>query len=54
MASLELLDTLRRIPLFASLDDGELTPVAHAVHRHRLQRGEILFQKGDPPTATRR
>ncbi|NCF10914.1 MAG: cyclic nucleotide-binding domain-containing protein [Gammaproteobacteria bacterium] len=48
MASLELLDTLRRIPLFASLDDGELTPVAHAVHRHRLQRGEILFQKGDP------
>jgi CRP-like cAMP-binding protein len=44
----ELLATLRDIPLFGTLDDDELASVAHAVHRHRLRRGEMLFQKGDP------
>ncbi len=48
MAADDLAITLRRIPLFASLDDDELATVAQGTHRHRLKRGEILFQKGDP------
>jgi CRP-like cAMP-binding protein len=44
----DLQTTLRRIPLFAGLDDAELAEIAAATHRHRLKRGEILFQKGDP------
>lgn len=48
MASDQLLTSLRDIPLLATLDDDELAAVAHAVHRHRMRRGEMLFQKGDP------
>jgi CRP-like cAMP-binding protein len=48
MASEKLLATLRSIPLFTSLEDDDLATVAHAANHHRLRRGEILFQKGDP------
>ena len=44
----DLTTTLGNIPLFASLDDDELGVIAHATHHHRLLRGEMLFQKGDP------
>jgi CRP-like cAMP-binding protein len=50
MASQELLAILRQIPLFASLGDDDLATVARSANRHRLRRGEILFQKGDPAT----
>ncbi|MDX1593969.1 MAG: Crp/Fnr family transcriptional regulator [Gammaproteobacteria bacterium] len=43
-----LIGMLNGIPMFASLDAAELEGIAHATHRHRLRRGEILFQKGDP------
>ena len=44
----DLTTTLANIPLFASLDVDELGMIAHATHYHRLLRGEMLFQKGDP------
>ena len=48
MAAEDIRTTLRRIPLFSGLDDAELGDIAAGTHRHRLKRGEILFQKGDP------
>jgi len=44
----DLTTTLGNIPLFASLNVDELQVIAHATHHHRLRRGEMLFQKGDP------
>jgi CRP-like cAMP-binding protein len=48
MPASDLATTLQQIPLFSGLDAAELGEIATAVHRHRLRRGEILFQKGDP------
>lgn len=48
MAAEEIRTTLQRIPLFSGLDETELGDIAAGTHRHRLRRGEILFQKGDP------
>jgi signal transduction histidine kinase len=40
-------ELLRRVPLFAGLDDEDLVPIAAATTRRRLVTGEILVTQGD-------
>lgn len=39
---------LGRLPLFKDLDSAALARLASAAVRHRLERGDLLFRKGDP------
>jgi len=39
---------LRRIPLFSELADEDLHEIAGAIREKRLDKGQILFQRGDP------
>lgn len=39
---------LRRLPLFAELDDAQLARVMDSAHPRHLDRGERLFTQGDP------
>jgi CRP-like cAMP-binding protein len=41
-------DVLRRVALFASLDQSELELLAAAARRVQFPRGSIVFQEGDP------
>lgn len=41
---------LRKTPLFASLTEKELQDLAARTIRKRFQRGELLFDEGDPCT----
>lgn len=45
----ELSDVLRKVPLFNKVEKAELVHMAQWVREFRLDRGEILFQKGDIP-----
>lgn len=40
---------LGRMPLFSALTPGQLAPITAATREKRLAKGEMLFQKGDPP-----
>jgi CRP-like cAMP-binding protein len=42
------LQAMRRIPLFAGLDDRELGVVLQVLGRKRLEPGEVLFREGEP------
>jgi CRP-like cAMP-binding protein len=42
-------DILARQPLFRSLNEHELGPIAAGTREYRLRRNEVLFQKGDMP-----
>jgi CRP/FNR family transcriptional regulator len=46
-SSQEVLDTLRRVPLFNELSEGELASVAAAVSISRYDAGQIVFCEGD-------
>lgn len=41
---------LRRVPLLAAIDDTALAELAVASHVTTVDRGEILFVEGEPPT----
>ncbi|ODU58377.1 MAG: hypothetical protein ABT02_14575 [Comamonadaceae bacterium SCN 68-20] len=41
-------DLLARLPLFKDLDGAALARLASESVRHRLERGDVLFRKGDP------
>jgi CRP-like cAMP-binding protein len=40
---------LSRMPLFSALTPSHLAPIIAATREKRLAKGEMLFQKGDPP-----
>lgn len=44
-------DILRRIPLFASLPDGELRAFAPLLREKRFARGSLILMQGDPGDA---
>jgi len=44
----EIAEQLRPVPLFRDLDDEVLAEVAACTHPQRLERGQTLFQAGDP------
>ena len=41
-------DLLARLPLFKDLDGAALARLASEAVRHRLERGDVLFRKGEP------
>lgn len=41
-------DLLARLPLFKDLDGAALARLASESVRHRLERGDVLFRKGEP------
>jgi CRP-like cAMP-binding protein len=45
------IDALRRVPLFADLDDDELTRVASVFKERRFADGETVIQKGSGAAA---
>lgn len=45
---LDITQILKRIPLFQELSQEQLDYLASATREKRLQKGEMLFQKGDP------
>ncbi len=48
MALLDPVETLRRVPFFASLDHEELRGLASHCQIERFARAELLFSEGDP------
>src|ERR687883_670865 len=42
---------LRRVPLFAELNEAALTAFACVCHVKRLPKGYVLFHRGDPAAA---
>jgi len=42
-------ELLRRVDLFAELDQDELDLVAASAQRRELRRGDVLFEEGDEP-----
>lgn len=47
--SSELVDILRKLPLFSKVGQADLDALAEHVREMSIERGEILFQKGDRP-----
>jgi CRP/FNR family transcriptional regulator len=45
---LDLVLTLRRLPLFTDLSDGELALIADHVTRFEYEAGALIFSEGDP------
>jgi CRP-like cAMP-binding protein len=45
----DLADILRKVPLFSKVELAEVAAMAEKVRELRVERGEILFQKGDQP-----
>lgn len=43
-----LANALRRVPLFASLSQGQLTELTRVARRHRYARDEVVFYQADP------
>jgi len=43
-------DLFARLPLFKDLDGAALARLASESVRHRLERGDVLFRKGEPAT----
>jgi CRP-like cAMP-binding protein len=46
---LDIQALLSRLPLFSVLAPGHLATIAAGTRERRLAKGEMLFQKGDPP-----
>jgi CRP/FNR family cyclic AMP-dependent transcriptional regulator len=46
----QLKETLRRLPLFARLADGELDELARRLRQKSFKRGDTIFRKDDPGT----
>lgn len=44
----QVLDLLRKVPLFAGLQDDDLRHLVGIVHRKRHPRSTVIFQQGDP------
>lgn len=44
----EMINFLRRVPLFAEMDDEELLNLSRDLHRHAFKAGETIFFQGDP------
>ncbi len=42
------LGLLRRVPMFADLDRGELAKLRKILYRRQYQAGEVIFRQGDP------
>ncbi|NTV10884.1 MAG: Crp/Fnr family transcriptional regulator [Zoogloea sp.] len=40
---------LRQLPLFSELNAHDIEPIAAGTREKRVQKGEILFHRGDPP-----
>jgi len=51
MAEMQMPEMLRRIPLFAELDDAELQAVAGLVSRMDVRKKNIVVQEGEPGEA---
>ncbi len=45
----DLAEMLRRVPLFSKVEPEDAAAMAEHVRELRVERGEILFQKGDQP-----
>lgn len=45
--SIELIALLKKVSLFTELTDDELTKVARYTRERKLDKGELLFQRGD-------
>ncbi len=44
----QVLDLLRKVPLFAGLEDDDLRHLVGIVHRKRHPKTTVIFQQGDP------
>jgi len=42
------IDFLRRVPIFADLDDEHLHPLPEKLHRRHYRKGEVIFHQDDP------
>ena len=45
----DLAEAIRRVPLFSKVEPDDVVAMAEHVRELRVERGEILFQKGDQP-----
>lgn len=41
-------ELVRRVPLFAGLEDGEVERLAASITRRRFESGQVVFEKDDP------
>ena len=48
MPDVQLVQYLKRVPLFAKLSDAELAGLAERMRIKAFKRGETLFRKDDP------
>ncbi len=48
MADLQLVQYLKRVPLFAKLSDAELASLAERMRQKAFKRGDTIFRKDDP------
>ena len=48
MADLQLVQYLKRVPLFAKLSDAELAALAERLRQKAFKRGDTIFRKDDP------
>lgn len=44
------LQLLRKIPVFAGIDDGKLREMSHICQMHGYASGEVIFRQGEPAT----
>lgn len=47
-ATLEIMETLRRVSLFRTFPKGALQDVAEVIHRRRYRRDEFIYYENDP------
>ncbi len=45
---MELVDLLKRVELFAGLNQEQLDRLARAVHRIEVHEGDVIFSRGEP------
>lgn len=48
---IQLQSFLKQVPLFAGLDDSQLEALARVCYVKRVERGHIVFRRGDPSNA---
>ncbi|MCL4704378.1 cyclic nucleotide-binding domain-containing protein [bacterium] len=44
----DILSTLRQVPLFANMTDGELREFEKLIHQRQFKAGETIFWEGEP------
>lgn len=47
--NLDITALLAQVPIFSELSDEEISNVARYTRERKLDKGELLFQRGDPP-----